>query len=93
VAHEPITSLIFYHEADPAAQAAYVEGLRARLDQDGTPLDGNPAAWHCTVCDVTTPGEDILISEMPTPIPYCPGTASSGRICTAYGPALKPVTA
>ena len=80
MAHEPPTSLLPLREANPETKSAYLKGLQRRE------LDGNPEAWHCIRCGTTIPGDDILIShEMPTPIPYCPGTN-----CTAYGPELKP---
>ncbi len=84
MAHEPRTSLLPFRQADPETRSAYLKGLQSQRR-----LDGNPEAWHCTRCDVTTPGDDILIShEMPTPIPYCPA-----QNCTAYGPELEPATA
>jgi hypothetical protein len=81
MAHEPTTSVVPFNEAHPETRTAYLQGLEVRG------LGGSPQAWHCTRCDTTTPGGEILISYDvgDTPIPYCPGEG-----CTAYGPELQP---
>lgn len=80
MAHEPITPVVPFLEANPETRASFLEGLQSQRG-----LEGNPGAWHCTGCDAITAGDDILISYGigDTPIPYCPK-------CPAYGPDLHP---
>jgi hypothetical protein len=82
MALEPRTSLVPFHQANPETKSAYLKGLQRQG------LDDNPEAWHCTRCDQTTSGNDILISYDvgDTPIPYCPN-------CMAYGPELHAAAA